>query len=175
MSQPRILRDGGVFELRAGADRKTLALVWQTQTVARLRWEAPPSALAYFDIDGRCYELAGTRRRTGNRGIEARWAGEAVARLDIGLLGKAKRVTTRSGAIYTFRRTGRGTVLEREAGSEPVMTIMRWTGRGRRKYHLHGGEGSEEDLGAIVGVLLVYMVWNDRSQAIGALGAGAAG
>jgi hypothetical protein len=174
-SQTQILSDGGVFELCAGAHRRTLALVWNTQVVARLRWEDPPSALAYFDIDGRCYELVGTRRRTGRRGIEAWWAGEAVARLEIGHFGKAKRVATRSGAIYAFRRTGRGTVLEREGASGPVMTILRWSGRGRRRYQLHGGDSAEEELGAMVGVILVYMVWNDRGQAVGALGAGSAG
>jgi hypothetical protein len=171
-TQIRILRDGGEIELRPGANRRTRAVVSQDQTVARLRWEIPPAALAYLDIDGRCYELVGTRKETGQRGIEARWAGEAVARLEIGRLGKAKQVRTRSGRTYEFRRTGEGTVLERVEHTDPVMMIRRWTGRGPRRYHLHSGVSSEEELGAILGVMLVYMVWNDRSQTIGALIAG---
>lgn len=171
----RILREGGEIELRPGENQLTRAIVSQEQTVARLRWEAPPAALAYLDIDGRCYELVGTRKWTGQRGIEARWGGEAVACLDIGRFGKAKKVRTRSGRTYEFRRTGEGTVLEREGHGEPVMMIRRLTELGRRRYHLHSDASSEEELGAVLGVMLVYMLWNDQSQTIGALGAGITG
>jgi hypothetical protein len=171
----RILTEGGEIDLRAGVRRKTVDLWCQGQTVGRLRWEDPPSAVAYLDIEGRCYEVVGTRRRTRRRGLEAWWAGEAVARLDIGMLGQAKRVTTRSGGIYEFRRTGSGVVLERGAGSEPAMTIGRRMGAGRRTYRVHVEGTSEEELGAVVGVVLVYMVWNDQGQTIGALGAGVSG
>jgi len=171
-TQIRILRDGGEIELRPGANPRTRAVVCQEQTVALLRWEAPPAALAYLDIDERCYELVGTRKRTGQRGIEAWWAGEAVARLDIGRFGKAKQVRTRSGRTYEFRRTREGAVLERGGHGDPVMMIRRWSGQGRRRYFLHSDAGSQEELGAVLGVMLVYMVWNDRSQTIGALGSG---
>jgi hypothetical protein len=98
-----------------------------------------------------------------------------VARLDIGVLGQAKRVTTRSGGIYEFRRTGAGAVLERGTGSEPAMTIGRRKGAGRRTYRVHVEGTSEEELGAVVAVVLVYMVWNDQGQTIGTLGAGVSG
>src|SRR5689334_13099836 len=123
----QILRDGGELEVRPGGKRHTLAVYCEGEQVAQLRWERPSSALAYLDIAGRCYELVGTRRRTGRRGIEAWWAGEAVARLDIGALGRAKRVGTRSGALYEFRRTGMGVVLERGGAREAVLTIGRRT------------------------------------------------
>jgi len=171
----RILVDGGELELSAGVGRKTLDLSCQGQTVGRLRWEDPPSAVAYLDIEGRCYEVVGTRQRTGRRGLEAWGAGEAMARLDIGLLGKAKRVTTQSGGIYDFRRTSAGAVLERGAGGEPAMTIGRRVGAGRRKYRVHVEGTSEEELGAVLGVVLVYMVWSDQGQTLAVLGAGGGG
>jgi len=165
----RILRDGGEVELRAGSSRKELDLASQGQRVGRLRWEASPSAVAYLDIDERCYKVVGTRRRTGRRGLEAWWADEAVARLDIGVLGRAKRVTIRSGAIYEFRRTPAGAILERDGTDEAAMTIRRRQRAGGRKYVVHIEGTSEEELGGVLGVVLVYMLWSDQNQKVAAL------
>jgi hypothetical protein len=49
------------------------------------------------------------------------------------------------------------------------MTIGRRTRAGGRRYRVHVEGISEEELGALVGVVLVYMVWSDQNQTIAAI------
>ena len=49
------------------------------------------------------------------------------------------------------------------------MTLGRRTRAGGRKYYVHVEGTSEEELGAVIGVVLVYMVWSDQNQTIVAL------
>ncbi len=162
----RILRDGGEIEVRTASKSQSMGIYSQGQQIAHLRWEPRPSALAYFDIDERCYALIGAKQRIGRRGIEAWWCGEAFARLEIGTLGRAQCVATRSGAIYEFRRTGYGVLLERGEQGEVALMIGRRKGRIGRQYTVHPSSRSEEEHGGVLAVVMYYMVWSDQNSRI---------
>jgi hypothetical protein len=171
----KLLRDGGEVSVNTMWNQNPLVLMSGEQEIARLSWVRPAPVIAHFDLSDRRYEIRALKQMPAVRGLEAYWAGEAVARLEIGRLGRVKRLVTRTGQIYVLRKKGGAVQVERDGMREVILGIGGRQAAHGRKLKLYGTEMSEEEYWGLFALLLAYVALGDRNQDIAIYGAAIGG